>query len=278
MISYSFLSKHKYKLEWLHFMVTIFLIFGSFAIFHSSKGVRVERDIFLFLLCIIGYCQNIGLMHTYSHHFVSKSRDVGILIARISHTIGGLSFTFGKQAHSLHHKYLGTELDPDRNGYNEFSNSVFKRLRYLLLIGPLRGIFAPVNIENILATWTKARRQKFFSIVKIERLAIVLFYASIVFVYRVDSLFLISSLICANFLSNIREVTEHGNQGKAAYVNIAPSAIGILFFSTPGFWFHGFHHIYANVHYLDLPLKCSGNCPEKIILRKSYLKFLLTGV
>jgi hypothetical protein len=75
-------------------------------------------------------------------------------------------------------------------------------------------------------------------------------------------------------------MAEHGNDGRGAYVHIRVSPLGVLLFSTPGFWFHGIHHMDAGIHYLDLPLASHGFAVKRdlpYLQRDSALGYLFTG-
>jgi len=54
----------------------------------------------------------------------------------------------------------------------------------------------------------------------------------------------------------------------------------MLFFSTPGFWFHGLHHMHAGIHYLDLRLAAQRfaiKADLPYIRRQSAVAYLFTG-
>jgi hypothetical protein len=89
-----------------------------------------------------------------------------------------------------------------------------------------------------------------------------------------------AALLFANVLSNVREMAEHGHDGSGAYVDIRVSALGVLFLSTPGFWFHGIHHMDPSIHYLDLPVASRTFAVKDdlpYLRRESAVGYLFTG-
>jgi len=277
-----FLSRHKHVLYWIHIGLVAGAICVAVPIIAWTGGLMPSRAraVLIFALATVALCQNLGLVHHCAHHLPRGPRWLGVGTARFLHYLGGLPFTQTRFAHRLHHAHFGTVLDPDRVGYLT-TTTVWRRLRYVLFIGPLRAHFAPVDTSHAINEMSPARRaehqrrcRRDWSLVVTTHLVLIplcgLYYAV-----------LFGALLFANVLSNVREMAEHGSNGRGAYVDIRPSPLGVLCFSTPGFWFHGVHHMDASIHYLDLPLAARTFATQGNSLpylhRDNALVYLFTG-
>lgn len=249
------LSRHKDGLYWMHIGVVV----GSVCIvvpavaWTGSTLFSPWRALLIFAIATIAWCQNIGLVHHTAHRLPRGPRWLGLYTARILHYLGGLPYTKTSFAHRLHHAHLGTPLDPDRAGY-ETTTTPWRRLRYSLLIGPLRARFAPVDTSHAVESMSPPRRAEYERLGRRDRTLVVVTQLLLALLCGVYYPVVFAALLVANVFSNIREMAEHGDHGRGVYVDIRVSPIGVLFFSTPGFWFHGVHHMDASIHYLDLPL------------------------
>lgn len=249
-----FLSRHKHLLYWLHVasvLATLCLVLPALA-WSGAAWLSPGRAVVILALATLAWCQNIGLVHHCAHHLPRGPRWLAMAVARLLHDLGGLTYTRARFAHRLHHVYLGTAKDPDRLGY-ETTTTLARRLRYLVLIGPLRARFAPVDITPARQAMSPRRRAVHDQMVCRDRRRMWMVQVLMVPLYGAYYPVVLAALLFANVLSNAREMAEHGNHGRAAYVDIRVSLLGVLFFSTPGFWFHGLHHRDSSIHYLDLP-------------------------
>jgi len=271
------LSRHKHALHWLHIgLVLAVLLIVAPWLSRIGSGAAL---LWLFVVATVAWCQNIGLLHHFAHHLPYGPRWLGSAVASALHGLGGLGYTRARLAHRLHHAYLGTERDPDRLGY-QATATFAGRLRHLFLIGPLRGRFAPVDIGEALQAMSATRRARFETQCRRDRVAIVLAHGVLLLLCGAGYAVVLAALLFANVLSNAREMAEHGDRGRVAYVDIRVSPLGLLLFSTPGFWFHGRHHLDAKRHYLDLPSHAGGfteaaNLPQ--LQRRGVVRYLLTG-
>jgi fatty acid desaturase len=245
----AFLDRHRDFLMWCHSLLTLTLC-AALPVVIAFLG---WNPAWIFLSSLIGFCQNIGLMHEMVHRRLKGPRWIGQAFSHLHHAVGGLQMRQAKFLHLSHHKYLGTDLDPDRLGYLT-TKTFFEKARYLIFIGPLRKKFAPVDFASIFARLEENKKNELRTQVGIERLYNIAFHLCLLVCLREKYLLVFAALICANILSNIREVSEHGDFGRAAYVNLKPGLFGILFLSTPGFWYHGVHHMHPEIHYLSTPL------------------------
>ena len=272
-----FLSRNKHALEWGHIVLTFCLIVVS-PILYLNGILGAFWGLFLFPL--IGFCQNIGLMHHLDHLLPRGPKGLGLALAELMHSLGGLNFASTKITHFFHHKYLGTEQDPDRNGYNHMTLTFLQRVRYLFFIGPIRARFAPVDISGHLATWSAPRLQEHQRKVRRSHFARFGVHLVLLGILGVSYFIWFGALLTANVLSNVREMVEHGNGGTAGLVNIRPSLVGLTFFSTPGFWYHGIHHRNPHIHYLELGMAAPDLIREgrfTYLSRNGYLKYMLFG-
>jgi fatty acid desaturase len=276
-----FASRHKHGLCWLH----IALVVGTFAVaipaiaWGGAGALSPWRALLVFVLATLAWCQNIGLVHHFAHHLPRGPRRVGLFTARLLHAMGGLPFTRTRLAHRLHHVHLGTPLDPDRVGY-QTTTTLWRRLRYLLLIGPLRARFARVDLSHATNAMSAERRAEYERRCRHDRRLVIATHVGLLALSGWYYPAVLLGLIVANVLSNVREMAEHGGDVNAAYVDIRVSPVGLLFFSTPGFWFHGIHHMDATIHYLDLPVASRGFAIKQTLpylRRGSALGYLLTG-
>lgn len=276
-----FLSRHKHALNWLHIAAvlgTLWLILPVIA-WHASTDAGARTGVLIVVLATIAWSQNIGLIHHCDHVFPAGPRWLGRGTAVLLHSLGGLAFTSTRLAHGLHHAHLGTDLDPDRAGY-QTTTTLLTRLRYLALIGPLRSRFAPVDLSAAFDRMSIVQRSAFAAACRRERLLSFILHGALACLTGRWYLALFVSLLLANVLGNVREIAEHGYNGRAAYVDIEPSPLGVLLFSTPGFWLHGLHHLDAGIHYLDLPLARRmqrGATDLPYLTRRSALGYLFTG-
>lgn len=276
-----FLARHKRGLCWLHIGSVIGTICVAVPAIAWSGGVVPSpgRALLVFAIATIAWCQNIGLIHHCAHHLPSAPRWLGLHTARLLHALGGLSYTEARFTHRLHHAHLGTALDPDRLGY-ESTRTLWRRLRYLVLIGPLRARFAPVDTAQARSKFSAERRAHHEQRCRRDRRLLVRTHLVLAVICGLYYPVVIAALLLANVISNAREMAEHGSRGQGIYVDIRVSPLGVLLCSTPGFWFHGVHHMNANIHYLDLPLAARAFEPDAAlpyVRRASATTYLFTG-
>jgi fatty acid desaturase len=276
-----FLSRHKHGLYWLHIGLVVGVICVAVPAIRWTSGELPSPwcALLVFAAATVAWCQNIGLVHHCAHHLPRGPRWLGVNTARFLHYLGGLPYTSIRFAHGLHHAHLGTPLDPDRVGY-ETTTTVGARLRYLLFIGPLRARFAPVDTAQAINEMSPERRAEHERLCRRDRRLVVLTHLLLMALCGLYYPVVFAALLFANVLSNVREMAEHGSHGHGAYVDIRVSPLGVLLFSTPGFWFHGIHHIDPSIHYLDLPFAAGGfeikrNLPY--LQRESAVAYLFTG-
>jgi hypothetical protein len=174
---------------------------------------------------------------------------------------------------------LGSERDPDKLGYRN-KDTLAARVGYLLCIGPLRARFAPVDVSFALDALSSERRAQHYRRLRSESLLILAVQLCLALSCGRYYAVYAAALITANVLSNVREMAEHSWNGAAAHVDIRPSPLGLMVFSTPGFWFHGVHHMDPGVHYLDLPRAAQQTRPKghlPYLQRDSAVRYLLRG-
>ncbi len=233
----------------------------------------------LLLASTIGFCQNIGLIHQLAHTLPPAPGKSGVIVARVMHAFGGLRYTSTRFAHHLHHRYLGTESDPDRHGY-QLTTTFARRFGYLLLIGPLRAKWAPVDLRPFLTQMEAGQKARYETSLRKDHWYLLGIQGALLLSLGVFYLPWFASLLLANACSNAREMAEHGNSGGAAYVNLKPSLTGVLFFSTPGFWYHGDHHTSPSLHYFELPLASPTIKPKTDLpryARRGAISYLWAG-
>lgn len=274
------LSRHKDAVCWLHISLVVGTLLVAVPLLGWESAVPTPGLALLgFALATLAWSQNIGLVHHFAHHLPRGPRWLGLSTARLLHALGGLGFTRTRFTHRLHHAHLGTARDPDRIGY-ESTTTVWRRLRYLVFIGPLRARFAPVDVSQALAAMSPTRRAAFDAACRTDRHLIVAAQLGLLALCGLYYPIVVAALLVANVLSNLREMTEHGDHGRAALVDVQPSLLGVLFISTPGFWFHGLHHSDATMHYLDLPVAARTkvvDSPLPHLRRRSAAAYLFTG-
>ncbi|MBI3784755.1 MAG: fatty acid desaturase [Deltaproteobacteria bacterium] len=276
-----FLSRHKHGLYWLHISLVVGTICLIVPVIAWTGGAVPSgfRALIIFVLTTVAFCQNQGLVHHCAHHLPKGPYPLGLYAARFLHYLGGLPYTKTRFAHRLHHAHLGSSLDPDRVGY-ESTTTVMKRLRYLVLIGPLRARFAPVDTSYALNAMSPDRRAQHERSCRRDWRLVGLTHLILMGLCGLYYPVVFAALLFANVLSNVREMAEHGNRGQGAYINLDVSVPGVLFFSTPGFWFHAVHHMDASIHYLDLPSVARRFTPKTnlpFLQRHSAVAYLFTG-
>mgnify|MGYP001558755094 CR=1 FL=1 len=264
---------------WLHTLASSLLMVMPWVL--APQLGNPYAFIAAFFFSTLGAAQNIGIVHEFAHRTPRGPRALSRAWAAFAHALGGLVFEKARTAHRYHHAFLGGPTDPDRHGYDQTTEGRWRRFRYLLLVGPLRGWFAPVELASVLAKLPQSAKDDYAR--KAWKDRVLLLLAQLVLIGGLGWFYLgyAASLIFANMLSNVREMTEHGNGGQAAYVNIKPSLFGVLFFSTPGFWYHGAHHLRPEIPYWELPSKAADILSKDdipLLNRTSYLKYLWSGV
>lgn len=275
------LSKYHARLYWVHLLLTLGLIL-SFPIWVWATQPTTLFGVLpwaLLLASTIGFCQNIGLIHQLAHILPPAPGKSGVIAARVIHAFGGLRYTSTRFAHLMHHRYLGTDEDPDRHGY-QLTTTFSRRLGYLLLIGPLRAKWAPVDLQPLIAQMEAGQARRYHSGLEKDRWFLLGIHGALLLSLGVFYVPWFASLLLANVCSNAREMAEHGNAGGAAYVNLKPSLTGLLFFSTPGFWYHGDHHTSPSLHYFELPLASPTIKPKTDLpryTRPGVIHYLLAG-
>ena len=273
------LSRHKHAFHWLHIMAVLGSLCVVIPVIAWSAPLSPLRALLVFGIALIAWCQNIGLIHEGAHRLPRGPRWLGLSIVRVLHALGALRFTATRFAHLLHHAYLGTELDPDRAGY-ETTTTPRKRLLYLLMVGPLRARFAPVDVSRALEGMAVTRRRQHERDCRHEAKLVVLVQLSLIPLFGLYYPVVLAALIAANMLSNLREMAEHGLDGQGVYVNIRVSPVGVLMLSTPGFWFHGIHHMEPGLHYWELPRHAAIGLTEPAlpyVQRAGAIRYLFTG-
>jgi len=273
------LSRHKHALHWLHIIGVLGSLCVAIPAISWSGAFSLRRALLVFAIALVAWCQNIGLIHEGAHRLPRGPRWLGLSIVRLLHALGALRFTSARFAHLLHHAYLGTERDPDRAGY-ETTTTPRKRLLYLLMVGPLRARFAPVDVSGALHDMAAARRRRHERDCGRDAKLLVLVQLSLVPLFGLYYPVIMAALIAANVLSNLREMAEHGLDGRGAYINIRVSPVGVLMLSTPGFWFHGIHHMEPRLHYLELPRHAATGPTETalpLVQRAGAVRYLFTG-
>jgi fatty acid desaturase len=273
------LSRYKHAIHWLHIIAVLASLCVAIPAIAWSAPFSPSRALLVFAIAVIAWCQNIGLMHEGAHRLPRGPRWLGLSTVRLLHAFGGLRFTPTRFAHLLHHAYLGTERDPDRAGY-QATTTVGKRLRYLFMVGPLRARFAPVDVSSALDAMGAKRRRRHERDCRQDAKLVVFVQLSLIPLFGLYYPVVLAALIAANLLSNLREMAEHGLDGQGAYVDIRVSPVGVLLLSTPGFWFHGIHHIDPALHYFELPRHAAIGLTETTlpyVERAGAIRYLFTG-
>jgi len=273
------LSRHKHAFHWLHIIAVLASLCIAIPVIAWSAPFSAPRALLVFVIAIIAWCQNIGLMHEGAHRLPRGPRWLGLFSVRFLHALGALRFTPTRFAHLLHHAHLGTERDPDRAGY-EATTTVRKRLRYLFMVGPLRARFAPVDVSSALDAMAAERRRRHERECRRDAKLVVLVQLSLIPLFGFYYPVVLAALIAANVLSNVREMAEHGLDGHAAYVDIRLSPVGVLLLSTPGFWCHAIHHMDPTLHYFELPRHAASGLTETAlpyVERAGAIRYLFTG-
>jgi fatty acid desaturase len=275
----AFLSRHKHTLGWLHIGAVVGTVLVVVPVIAWTQPFAPASALLVFVLCTVAFSQNIGLVHHCAHHLPHGPRWLGLATGRLLHYLGGLPYVQTRLAHRLHHAHLGTALDPDRLGYTT-TTTMWRRLRYLLMIGPLRARFAPVDLSSAIDAMSDDRRAAYHQQLRRDRRFVAAAQLALIALCGWYYPVVVAALLAANVLSNAREMAEHGNDGAGAYVNIRVSPLGVLLFSTPGFWFHGAHHTDPSVHYLDLPDAAPGlaaRAPLPYLRRDGVITYLFNG-
>lgn len=263
----TFLSRHSAHFHWLHLgAVYIVLAVVPFCLNHPGA---------IFFVVLAAASQNIGLLHEHFHRFPPGPRFLVRPLVYGLYWMGALNFSRGRLAHRLHHAYLGTERDPDRWGYLIPARGL-GRFTYLFFIGPLRKIFAPVDVETSgLSRLGAGPRRRLEAAFRFHSLGIAMTHVALLAGLGFHYLPWFAGLIAANVFSNLREMAEHSaDVFGPRLVNVSFGPLSLLLCSGPGFWFHGTHHRDPKIPYWALPGEAAASGESSI---GGYFSFLIRG-
>jgi fatty acid desaturase len=259
--------------------------------------------------CVVGCCQYrlFILGHDAVHGSLHPNRELNDQIARwLIYGPMFMGLEDGRRSHLEHHRFLGTELDPDRYLHSlSNKNTKFKFLLYcsglatfgktVLKVTPFGKL---LNYKSISSKKFSQSNQPSVSLSKAlvdylkQRVAVAVMQTVLISLFALSGLSLWSYLILwvapiyfFVFLPDeIRAFCDHAvpivpeNLGDCSrLITFRSSWLEAIFLSPHNMNYHAEHHLWSSVPYYNLP-KVHEFVKERseVNVRKGYIPFLLT--
>jgi fatty acid desaturase len=245
-----------------YLLTTVFFTFFSiFSIKHSISTQKFEYLPLLSLFCALTYYQYQFLLHEACHGTLFKNRKINDFFGFICGVLAGYDFISYRINHMKHHKFLGTDQDPENGNFINSAKSEFQILiRSFLLVD-----FCKLFFSNMLQKGSSQSNEKSTkkNISKLSSFFLYSFVALIysnsmteIFLFILVMLFSIGSL---TFLINrYRGIKEHPlnkpnlSQFQYTVSHYKGSLINTII-APFNFNFHLEHHLFPEVSSIYYP-------------------------
>lgn len=192
------------------------------------------------------------LQHEAVHGLLFRSRRVNDAVgALLSYPIG---FSMGYRAvHFAHHRYLGTDRDPDMANYGPFPST--KRALLMKVVLEFSGISA---VRQFLSGGSAAGSGRSLPALVLTHAGLLLIFTVTVGPWAYLTLWVLPLLTCAKGFTQIRNLTEHFLRRQAAAGTerahtFRSHPVERFFLAPLHFHHHAEHHWYPMVPFYHLP-------------------------
>lgn len=240
---------------YLLFCLSIYIL-GHYFVFKNESSILET----FFLIIFIGYSyyQFQFILHETSHKTMFTNIKINEFVGNLIGILAGYDFKTYRVNHMKHHKFLGTEQDPEFGNFihkdNDSESKISLLLKSLLFVDFLK-LFNNLllNKKNITK---KSINKIYFSIVFYLAMFFILYGSDINgIIYHAFILFLAVGSVTF-FLNRYRGVSEHP-MGKSAestmYTKTNKNILFQYFFANFNFNYHLEHHIFPEVSSYHYP-------------------------
>lgn len=292
-------AKDLTELSYFRSMIEIFLTW-IFLVFIIGSYLYIPHPvIYCFVLPIVASRQYalMILMHDGFHSLLHPNRKINHAISMflLAYPCGS-AYWIARKSHLAHHRFLGTNEDPDRDLYISKGKESFVKILSFFIMLPLgEQVKRTYGISDTPTVNTSAKDTLFTQYLnKLSYLSPVAIYQCVIvgLFYQLGSvtsyitLWLLPLLI-ATLFNGIRIFCEHGNitdtPGDKAHRTITYFSNPIeRFFIAPFHMnYHAEHHLFPyvphyNLHTLRKKIIANTNLRQTIQWRQSYFQFLIT--
>ena len=237
------------SLIYLTFCLTTFILGHYFLI---NSDLKISKSIYLVILLGYSYYQFQFILHETSHKTMFTNTKVNEFVGNLIGVLAGYDFKTYRVNHMKHHKFLGTDQDPEFGNFiheeNESKSKIFLLLKSLFFIDFL------LLLKNLLLNNQKKGEKSFNAIY----LSIPLYLFFMIIMYKNDIsgliyhvfILLLSVGSITFFLNRYRGLSEHP-MGKTAeksmYTKTNKNILFQFLFANFNFNYHIEHHIFPEI-------------------------------
>ncbi len=243
--------------RWLRPTIGLVRVFSLLVLIICSSILINKWYVYVAAFVLIGALQHAMsiLQHESVHSLLFPSKKLNDFIGNyfLSYTIGfSLDYRY---IHLNHHKYLGTDMDPDESNYKDFPNT--KKAFVKKIVTEFSGIGA---VKQFLSSGSTSSSRRSYSLVGIIITQLIIFslffiFSNFIFYFI---LWLFPLVTVAKGLSQTRNLAEHlvridAPSGAERLRTFKSNAVERFFFAPLNFNYHAEHHWYPMVPYYNLP-------------------------
>ena len=271
---------HKKDYKW-NLIILFFLAMWIGAGFLMYLDTGIVTRIFCYIVIGLALHGMANLMHEGMHDNLFNSKKLNWLYGFVAGLPSFFSITSYKVNHLRHHKYTGTETDPDEL-FNITSNKFLLRILFyvILLLGVVLYLFhVPVNALRF-GTWSDRRK-----ILLEYALMFGIYTGVIVLSLRYDFFDVVVNvwmipIIFAVLFGNIRAWAEHMLTDKSDVLlsTRTVTSTGLFSLLNLNLNYHLEHHLFPNIPWYNLPtlhkLLQKEYDAHGVVVHSSYVRFL----
>lgn len=273
-----------YKKQWLRPLLGILRVY-TLLILVIAIAINLGGFWLIPAIVIIGALQHAMsiLQHEAVHTLLFPNKKINEFVGTylISYPIG-FSLDYRK-VHLNHHRYLGTESDPDETNYRDFPNTKSALIKKIIF--EFSGLSA---LKQFLGSNSNGASQGHFIGIALTQFIIfcIFFLVKSPFLYFV--LWLIPLVTVTKGLAQIRNLAEHlvrkePISGAERIRTFKSSRVERFFLAPFNFNYHAEHHWYPMVPYYNLPslrkiIKDRDGYKEGTEWSESYIKTIKQAV
>lgn len=271
---------HKKDLSW-NWILLFFYVLWIGAAFTMYLWPNVVVKVICFTVIGAAIHGMANLMHEGMHNNLFNSKLNNWLFGFVAGIPSLFSVTAYKVNHLIHHKYTGTDKDPDEL-FNITSNKFLIRVMFyvILLVGVFLYLFhVPVNAIRFGSNSERRQILLEYTIMIAIYTAVIYFSLKFDFFQVVLNVWLIP-IVFAVLFGNIRGWAEHMLTEKTTLFLTTRTVTSTKIFSflNLNLNYHLEHHLFPNIPWYNLPKLHKLLLPEyklqRVTVFDSYLKFL----